>query len=136
MHIDPSRAQFEAFKELPRDQPVTMLNLVLLQREVRLPDGTIISGADSYAAYGEKSQPVFEKVGGAIIWRGVPQPPLIGPGATRWDIAFLARYPTLGAFLAMVTDPDYQAIVHHRQLAVADSRLVPMFDAENGSGFG
>ena len=27
-HIDPERDQFEAFKALPRDQPVMMLNLV------------------------------------------------------------------------------------------------------------
>ena len=37
---------------------------------------------------------------------------------------FIAQYPTSAAFLAMVTDPEYQLAVVHRQAAVMDSRLV------------
>ena len=37
---------------------------------------------------------------------------------------FIAHYPTAGAFLAMVTDPEYQKTVVHRQAAVMNSRLI------------
>ncbi len=53
---------------------------------------------------------------------------LIGPdqttGVEAWDLAFVAYYPTAGAFLEMVTDPAYRIAVKHRQAAVADSRLL------------
>ena len=49
---------------------------------------------------------------------------LIGPAEEHWDAMFIAHYPTAGAFLAMVTDPEYQRAVIHRQAAVSDSRLI------------
>lgn len=136
MNIDPSRAQFDDFKSLPRDQPVNMLNLVKLREKAGYEDGREASGLDAYRAYGRESAPVFSRLGGEIIWRGEPKTVLIGPEDESWDIAFIARYPTLGAFLAMVTDPEYQAIVYHRQAAVADSRLIAMRDLPGGKGFG
>lgn len=136
MHIDPTRPQFEAFKALDRDQPVNMLNLVRLRAEAAYPDGAAVTGAEAYGRYGAKSAPIFAKVGGSILWRGAPEAALIGPADEAWDLAFIARYPTLGAFLAMITDPEYQKAVIHRQAAVADSRLIPMRDAEGGAVFG
>lgn len=136
MHIDPTRDQFAAFKALDRDQPVNMLNLVRLREVAAYADGRSATGAEAYAAYGRESAPIFQAVGGSIIWRGTPKATLIGPEGEAWDIAFVARYPTLGAFLSMVTNPDYQAVVYHRQAAVADSRLVPMRDTGSGDSFG
>lgn len=136
MHIDPTRAQFEAFKAMDRAAPVNMLNLVRLNEQAQYADGTAATGAEAYAAYGRLSAPIFQRVGGTIAWRGVPQPALIGPVDEVWDVAFIARYPSLGAFLEMVTDPAYQAIVFHRQAAVADSRLIPMRDAPGSDSFG
>lgn len=134
-HIDPERQQFEQFKGLPRDQPVSMLNLVRLKEQASYADGRKASGAQAYADYGKQSGPVFRKTGGQIIWRGHPQVMVIGPQQQSWDIAFIARYPTAGAFLAMVTDPDYRLAVVHRQAAVADSRLIAMSDQTLGEGF-
>ena len=136
MHVDPTREQFDAFKAMDRDAPVNMLNLVRLRDSAEYPDGTAATGAEAYAAYGRESAPIFKGVGGTIIWRGTPGAALIGPADEVWDIAFIARYPTLGAFLEMVTNPDYQAIVHHRQAGVADSRLIPMHDAAGSDSFG
>ncbi|QIE55405.1 DUF1330 domain-containing protein [Pikeienuella piscinae] len=136
MNIDPTRPQFEAFKVLPRNRPVNMLNLVKLREKARYADGRAATGAVAYAAYGRESKPVLAKVGGEIIWRGAPECMLIGPETETWHIAFIARYPTAGAFLAMVTDPDYQKAVIHRQAAVEDSRLIRMGDLAGGGGFG
>ena len=136
MNIDPSREQFEYFKSLPRDTKIMMLNLIRLNEQANYEDGTEASGAQAYKNYGEHSQPIFEKVGGTIIWRGRPEAVLIGPQSEQWHVAFIAQYPNAGSFLAMVTDPDYQAIVFHRQAAVSDSRLIRLGEgASQADGF-
>lgn len=136
-HIDPSRESFQSFKNLPRDHPIDMLNLISLHDQARYPDGRSASGQEAYASYGKFSGPIFQRVGGKIIWRGAPQTVLIGPEAELWDIAFIARYPSAGAFLEMVTDKTYQAeAVPHRQAAVRDSRLIRHQTIEAGETFG
>ena len=134
-YIDPERDQFNAFKALPRDEPVMMLNLVKYRDKARYEDGREATGAEAYAAYGRESAPVFERVGGEIIWRGKPEVMLIGPFEKQWDEIFVARYPTAGAFLEMVTDPVYREAVKHRQAAVEDSRLIRTGEMPLGGGF-
>lgn len=134
-YVDPGRDQFEAFKRLPRDTPVMMLNLLRFRAEALYDDGRVATGAEAYAAYGKESAPVFRRVGGKIIWRGIPELMLIGPAGKQWDLAFVARYPSAGAFLEMVTDPDYRNAVKHRQAGVVDSRLVRMAEVDGGDGF-
>jgi len=134
-NVDPTREQFDAFKALPRDTPILMLNLIRLRDQAAYPDGRTATGAEAYAAYGRESGPIFSRVGGTILWRGKPEYVLIGPGDERWDIAFIARYPNAGAFMEMVTDADYRVAVVHRQAAVDDSRLIRLAEAEPGEGF-
>lgn len=134
-NINPDREQFEAFKALPRDQPINMLNLVRVKDNAVYPDGTETSGREAYHRYGKFSAPVLERVGGSILWRGTFETVLIGPTDEHWDFCFIARYPTAGAFLAMVTDPEYQEAVVHRTAAVEDSRLIRMGEIQGGSGF-
>ncbi len=134
-YIDPEREQFNAFKALPRDVPVMMLNLVKYRDKAQYEDGRDATGAEAYAAYGRESAPVFERVGGEIIWRGKPEVMLIGPFEKQWDEIFVARYPTAGAFLEMVTDPVYREAVKHRQAAVEDSRLIRTGELPLGGGF-
>ena len=140
-HVDPTRAQFDAFKGLDRDQPIEMLNLVAFRDLASYPgdhelarDG--LTGAQAYALYGKHSRPVLDKVGGSILWRGGFQSTLIGPADEGWDAMFIARYPTAHAFLAMVSDPDYQRAVIHRQAAVRTSRLIRCAQADGGDTFG
>jgi uncharacterized protein (DUF1330 family) len=61
---------------------------------------------------------------------------LIGPESEAWDIAFIAEYPGVDAFVQMPRDPDYRKAVRHRQAAVADSRLIRMRPGVPGEGFG
>ena len=134
-HVDPTRAQFELFKALPRDTPILMLNLIRLREQAAYPDGRSATGADAYAAYGRESAAIFTRVGGSIFWRGKPQGVLIGPADEHWHIAFIARYPHSAAFMEMVTDPDYRVAVVHRQAAVDDSRLIRLGESGVSAGF-
>lgn len=140
-HVDPERAAFEAFKDLPRDEPIEMLNLLRFRARAAYPAGhpaadEDLSGAEAYRRYGKESGPVFQRVDGAIIWSGTPELVLIGPADERWDAAFIARYPGGAAFLEMVTDPDCRAAVVHREAAVATSRLIRIAPRDPSSGFG
>ena len=128
-HVDPERAQFDAFKALPRDTVIHMLNLVRFKDKAAYPDnhplaGQQLSGAEAYRHYGADSGPVFERVGGRVIWTGTMEAMLIGPDAEHWDAVFIAEYPGSGAFMEMVTDPVYREAVIHRQAAVETSRLI------------
>ena len=140
--IDPLREQFDAFKALPRDQPIQMLNLVRLNAVAAYPEGHPdhgkgLTGLDAYRAYGRTTAHIFKRVGGRQVWVGRPEVVVTGPADERWDLAFIAEYPGAAAFLAMITDPEYRDLVKHRQAAVADSRLIRMAPvADPGEGFG
>lgn len=139
-HIDPTRAQFDIFKGLDRGHPIEMLNLVRLRAKAAYPAdhasaGAGASGGEAYASYGRATAPLLARLGGEILWRGQVQSILIGPDSERWDHAFIARYPSAHAFLAMVTDPSYRAAVLHRQAAVRTSRLIRCAPASAGAGF-
>ncbi len=140
-HIDPDRAQFEAFKALDRDHPIEMLNLVRFRATAAYPEGhdlagAGLSGAEAYRRYGAETAPIIARLGASIIWRGTFQTTLIGPQDEAWDEMFIARYPSAHAFLEMVTDPAYRAAVIHRQAAVADSRLIRTAPGQTGASFG
>jgi uncharacterized protein (DUF1330 family) len=128
-HIDPTREAFELFKSLPRDVPINMLNLLLFNEQAKYPAGHANaahgwSGVRAYQEYGKTSGPIFQRVGGSIIWRGKMEAMVIGPAERHWDAAFIARYPSSAAFMEMVTDTEYQKAVFNRQAAVKTSRLI------------
>lgn len=128
-YIDPDRAQFDAFKDLNRDTALNMLNLVKFNELANYPGDHVLArdgltGAQAYENYGQHSAPVLAKVGGSILWRGQFEATLIGPTDEAWDAMFIAHYPNAHAFLAMISDPDYQKAVVHRQAAVKTSRLI------------
>jgi uncharacterized protein (DUF1330 family) len=128
-YIDPARVQFDAFKALPRDVPIHMLNLLRFNDLANYPDNHShtdrnLTGRQAYHEYSRASGPVFARVGGTVIWRGRMEAMVIGPDDKQWDTAFVAFYPHAGAFLQMIADPDYKLAVIHRQAAVATSRLI------------
>ncbi|MBO6815388.1 MAG: DUF1330 domain-containing protein [Rhizobiaceae bacterium] len=135
-HVNPEREMFKAFAEMKSDGPVHMLNLVRFKETATYEDGTMVSGAEAYAAYGRDSAPILSKVGGRIVWSGDFDLTLIGPGEEVWDIAFIAEYPSSDAFVEMVKNEDYQRAVRHRTAGVQDSRLIRMSPKAAGEAFG
>ncbi|MGA7324016.1 MAG: DUF1330 domain-containing protein [Rhodomicrobium sp.] len=135
-HIDPTKETFAEFRENNRPGAIHMLNLVRFRESAGYPDGRKATGAEAYAAYGRESLPVFSRLGGRIVWQGRFEQMLIGPADERWDICFIAEYPSVSAFVEMIRDPAYREAVKHRQAAVADSRLIRLAPAAPGKGFG
>jgi uncharacterized protein (DUF1330 family) len=134
--IDPTKETFAAFRAADREGPIHMLNLVRLRERAAYTDGRAASGAEAYAAYGRESEPVFRRLGGSIVWSGKFELTLIGPAEECWDRCFIAQYPSVAAFVAMIRDPIYREAVKHRQAAVADSRLIRLMPGTAGAGFG
>ncbi len=140
-HIDPDRQAWEVFKSLPGDRPIQMLNLIRLKPKAEYPQGhpdhgKDLTGLDAYRAYGRTTAHIFKRVGGRQVWVGKPEVMVTGPRAEAWDLAFIAEYPTSGAFIEMVRDPEYRELVQHRTAGVADSRLLRLAPVTPGESFG
>lgn len=139
-HLNPSRDQFKAIYGLPLDKPVMMLNLLRFRDTAAYlandPEaGDTVSGAQAYQRYSREATPIFDGIGGSQAWVGKPELMLIGPADEKWDLAFVARYPTAQAFVDMVKNPDYQRAVRHRNAAVANSRLIRCSEEKPGRTF-
>ena len=135
-HIGFTGVEFNAFRSVPRDGPIHMLNLVALRDAADYPDGRKTTGAEAYAAYGRETAHILKRLGGRIVWRGKMEAMLIGPQAEQWDLCFIAEYPSVDAFVAMIKDPEYREAMVHRQAAVKDSRLIRMEPQCEGANFG
>lgn len=135
-HIGFTGEEFNAFRNVPREGPIHMLNLVALRETAEYPDGRKASGAEAYAAYGRETAHILERLGGRIVWRGNMEAMLIGPQDEQWDLCFIAEYPSVDAFVSMIKDPEYREAMIHRQAAVKDSRLVRMEPQDVGGNFG
>ena len=129
------RETFKFFKNIEDSRPLHMLNLVQLKKESIYPDSTITTGLEAYTRYGEESEPVFKRVGGSIVWRGDMLIGLIGPADEKWNICFIAEYPSVESFIAMQRDETYRKAVEHRQIAVKNSRLIRMAPSNRGTNF-
>jgi uncharacterized protein (DUF1330 family) len=136
-YLDPTKEIFAKFRQMDRPGPIHMLNLVKLRDKAAYTDGRAATGADAYRSYARESGPVFRRLGGRQVWIGKPELMLIGPqDCEQWDIAFIAEYPSVQAFVDMLRDPVYREAVKHRQAGVADSRLLRLQPAEPGKEFG
>lgn len=142
-YIDPSPENFQAFKDLPRDEPINMLNLLRYRDHAEYPNGhehhgNGWSGRRAYEEYGNTSGPIFRRVGGEIVWRGAFQTMVTGPTPDEkvWHDGFVAQYPNAGAFFEMIKDPEYQLALVNRTAALVDSRLMRFAPGEVGEGFG
>ena len=128
-HIDPSRENWEAFKALPRETPISMLNLIKFRELADYPPdhpnhGKGLSGREAYAIYGKAFQALVADDGAAMVWQAPLECVVTGPPG-EWDEAFVMGYPDSGTFMAMVKNPRYVAeALPHRTAAVADSRLI------------
>jgi uncharacterized protein (DUF1330 family) len=121
--LDGNAAQMADFALNSDDGPVVMLNL--LKFDPLTKDGSA-TGAESYARYGQLAAPVVAKHGGKVLWSGVPTQQLIGDMDYDWDFVLLVTWPKRQNLLDLTSDPDYEAIAHHRGDGLARSMLIAM----------
>ncbi|MFM5924993.1 MAG: DUF1330 domain-containing protein [Novosphingobium sp.] len=127
--IDPDRENWQTFKDLPRDTPIHMLNLIKFRELAEYPEdhpnhGKGLTGLQAYEIYKQGFQRVVANDGAAMVWQAPMECVVTGPQG-EWDEAFVMGYPNSATFMAMVRNEEYiRDVVPHRTAAVADSRLI------------
>ncbi|GIT89512.1 DUF1330 domain-containing protein [Roseobacter sp. OBYS 0001] len=134
-HTSFSKATWEEFKTDQQPGPIQLLNLIRLRDQAEYSDGSVSTGKSAYRRYSDISAPVFQSLGGTIVWRGGYELTMVGPKSEVWDITFVAEYPNVQAFMSMMKDPSYRDAMIHRQAAVMDSRLVRFRSSAAGQSF-
>ncbi len=112
--------EMQQFMQHPDSGPVVMINLLKFRRQTE--DGE--SGEAAYQRYTQNVAPLLAKVGGKVLWYGLPQQLLIGGEEDRWDRVLLVEYPSRAAFLQMVNEPEFQTMQQDRLAALERTVLL------------
>src|SRR3954464_15209517 len=98
----------ESLSELDQAAPVVMLNLMRFRE--RSLDGNG-SGWEAYLRYSALTVPMIKARGGTLLWTGNAKTVALGrQDGNQWDYVALVYYPTVAAFLDMMTSPDYEKL--------------------------
>jgi uncharacterized protein (DUF1330 family) len=93
-------------EKLDRDEPVVMVNLMRFRERSLDGDG---SGWDAYLRYSALTVPMIKARGGTLLWTGDAEAVALGLEAgNSWDYLALVYYPTVAAFIDMMTSRDYE----------------------------
>ena len=96
----------QALKALPDDGPVTMLNMMRFRERALDGNG---SGWDAYLRYSALTVPMIKARGGTLPWTGDAKAVALGQqDGNSWDYLALVYYPTVAAFIDMMTSADYE----------------------------
>lgn len=116
MAVDPTREQVAALTQSRHEGPVQMINLLRFE-----PDG----GRESYQRYAEEVVPHLEAVGARLVAQSAVRQVVVGDDERPWwDAILTVEYPSVEAFLKMVTSEGYQAITDLRTNALTRAELI------------
>jgi uncharacterized protein (DUF1330 family) len=113
---------------LDPQSPVVMVNLMRFHPRALDGDG---SGWDAYLRYSALTVPMIKARGGTLLWTGDAKAVALGvPDAHQWDYLALVYYPTVAAFLEMMTSADYETRCDpHRRNGCADHLIIATREA-------
>ncbi|TMJ59068.1 MAG: DUF1330 domain-containing protein [Alphaproteobacteria bacterium] len=108
--------------------PIVMVNLMRFRD--RSLDGQG-SGWDAYLRYSALTVPMIKARGGTLLWTGQAKAVALGPQAgNQWDYVALVYYPSVAAFIDMMTSPDYQTLSDpHRRNGCAEHVIIATSEA-------
>lgn len=118
----------EGLQGLERDAPVVMLNLMRFHERSLDGDG---SGWDAYLRYSAVTVPMIKARGGTLLWTGEARAVALGPQAGNdWDFVALVHYPSVDAFLDMMTSEAYETQADpHRRNGCAEHVIIATKEA-------
>ena len=113
----------KGLETMQRDQPVVMVNLMRFRERSLDGDG---SGWDAYLRYSALTVPMIKARGGTLLWTGNAKAVALGvEDGNRWDYVALVYYPTVDAFIDMMTSGDYENRSDpHRQNGCAEHVII------------
>jgi uncharacterized protein (DUF1330 family) len=108
--------------------PVVMVNL--MRFHPRSLDGNG-SGWDAYLRYSALTVPMIKARGGTLLWTGDAKAVALGqPQGHQWDYLALVYYPSVAAFIDMMTSHDYEANCDpHRRNGCAEHVIIATSEA-------
>jgi uncharacterized protein (DUF1330 family) len=96
----------KGLKELEHQGPIVMVNLMRFYDRSLDDDG---SGWDAYLRYSALTVPMIKARGGTLLWTGDAQTVALGrQDGNAWDYLALVYYPSVAAFIDMMTSDDYE----------------------------
>jgi len=96
----------KGLQALDPQAPVVMVNLMRFRERSRDGNG---SGWDAYLRYSALTVPMIKARGGTLLWTGDAKAVALGPEVgNQWDYLALVYYPTVAAFIDMMTSQDYE----------------------------
>ena len=118
----------KGLKEIEHQGPVVMVNLMRFRE--RSLDGNG-SGWDAYLRYSALTVPMIKARGGTLLWTGDAKAVALGePDGQQWDYLALVYYPTVAAFLDMMTSADYENRCDlHRRNGCAEHVIIATAEA-------
>ncbi|WP_247319625.1 DUF1330 domain-containing protein [Bradyrhizobium sp. 21] len=118
----------QGLERLDQDAPVMMLNLMRFHERSRDGDG---SGRDAYLRYSAITVPMIKARGGTLLWTGDAKAVALGAhDGNDWDFVALVYYPTVAAFLDMMTSEAYETQADpHRVNACAEHLIIATSEA-------
>ena len=118
----------EGLNYLDHRGPVVMVNLMRFRERSLDGDG---SGWDAYLRYSALTVPMIKARGGTLLWTGDAKAVALGrQDGNQWDYLALVYYPSVAAFIDMMTSADYESRCDpHRQNGCAEHVIIATNEA-------
>ena len=118
----------KGLQELDQRAPVVMVNLMRFHERSLDGDG---SGWDAYLRYSALTVPMIKARGGTLLWTGDARAVALGrQDGNQWDYLALVYYPTVSAFVDMMTSADYENLCDpHRRNGCAEHVIIATREA-------
>ena len=115
-------------EKLEQQAPVVMVNLMRFRDRSLDGDG---SGWDAYLRYSALTVPMIKARGGTLLWTGDAKAVALGqPEGNQWDYLALVYYPSVAAFIDMMTSADYETRCDpHRTNGCAEHVIIATAEA-------
>ena len=113
--VSPTPEQLAALMQLPKDQPVVMINILKYKKN---------GGKEAYQRYMKNVLPFLQKTNGKLLWKGDALHTVIGDTEDQPDTFMLVEYPSVTNFLQLVSDPEYQKVAKDRTLGLQYGGLI------------
>lgn len=127
----PVKIDLSPLNDLNPKDPVTMLNL-LRYKEVTetIDNGEKIhcTGREAYGRYAAHTTTLAAALPINIVYAGHAVAHLVASDDLPWDDILVVQYPSVQSFIDMISSEAYQRVVHLRNDALEDSRLIAMQD--------
>ncbi len=115
-------------QSLDEKAPVVMVNLMRFRERSLDDDGT---GWEAYLRYSALTVPMIKARGGTLLWTGNAKTLALGPpDGNQWDYVALVYYPSVAAFVDMMTSADYENLCDpHRRNGCAEHVIIATSEA-------